>query len=121
MAALETCKVCDKQCSNIIRHIRDVHGHNGSDPRSIADINTAEGGIINRWKGCEICQGMFKSQLGLNQHKRMKHPQAQQHIGGPANQEEGEEPEMNEENQNQLVGPGPNGGLMVEILAAAGL
>ncbi len=47
----EICKGCNRELmtGQLGRHINQVHRHDGSNPKTSAEMNLLEGGVINRW------------------------------------------------------------------------
>ena len=49
------------------------HGVNSLEPKTAAEINIAEGGIINRWMNCTVlnCRQLIRGPIGPQSHTRM--------------------------------------------------
>lgn len=106
------------------------HGVNSLDPKTAEEINIAEGGLINRWLNCpELnCRQLVRGPIGLQSHMRMHRRNNEVAAAAAAaegqQQQEGQQHVENEQgaanNYEIEENPGPNGGLLGAILAAAG-
>jgi hypothetical protein len=130
---VERCHGCNRDvpAGTISQHINKNHRHNGPDPKTAAEMNTAEGGLINRWLGCivEGCGKVYKGENGMRQHSRMHARHNEADAAAEDNGAENENNNGNEENNNDNEennegagnNVGPNGGLLGDILRQAGL
>lgn len=72
---VERCHGCNRDVlmGTIAQYINKKHNHNGPDPKTAAEMNTAEGGIISRWLECPVegCGKVCMGENGMNHHRRM--------------------------------------------------
>ena len=101
---VERCHGCNRDvpAGTISQHINKNHRHNGPDPKTAAEMNTAEGGLINRWLGCivEGCGKVCIGENGMRQHSRMHARHNEADAAAEDNGAENENNNGNEENNN---------------------
>ncbi len=146
----EICKGCNRElmAGQLGRHINQVHRHDGSNPKTSAEMNLLEGGVINRWITCPVegCFMILDGQNGMNRHNNV-HLRAAAAVGGAAadvvdaaanedeagdnvvaaagnnnnNNNNGNNNGNNEDNDGEDGGNvGPTGGLLGDIMRQAG-
>ena len=73
---LEECKSCEQKVRNITSHVNKLHRIDGTSPKTAEELNTAEGGVSNRWRTCAVagCNKHCKGKIGLTTHNRHVHP-----------------------------------------------
>lgn len=73
---LEECKSCEQKVRNITSHVNKLHRIDGTSPKTAEELNTAEGGVSNRWRTCTVpgCNKHCKGKVGLTTHNRHVHP-----------------------------------------------
>jgi hypothetical protein len=83
VGVMEKCYGCNRDVSRITKHINKAHNRDGNCPKTTAELNIAEGGIINRWITCPVegCETICEGNNGLMIHSKVHRVQLPQQQG----------------------------------------